>query len=175
MYRVWSPASHERQQFQDQEIWFSTEYRDQTLEYAAELRKTLSRENVGKQFKSIIDRVIDRESTKQKNSLDLAPELESSDTDASKPEEPSYQPLGSQTHQKIAIVSFLYNWPSTGGGNIHTTELVQFLGRTGYKVQHFCVRYDPWQIGQIEPGAPIQSQVLHFTSDAGSGMPLSSQ
>jgi len=125
---------------EDQALWFSSEYRDQTLEYAAKLRKTHSRENIGKRFKSIIDRVLNEESSKQKNSLDLPPELESSDTNASKPEEPSYQPPESQAHQKIAIVSFLYNWPSTGGGNIHTMELVQFLGRAGYEVQHFCVR-----------------------------------
>jgi len=150
---------------EDQDLWFSSEYRDQTLEFAAELRKTLSRENVGKQFKSIIDHILSEELSKQKSTLDLPLDLDSLDIDASKPEEPSYQPLESQTHQKIAIVSFLYNWPSTGGGNIHTIELVQFLGRAGYEVQHFCVRYDPWQIGQIEPGTPIQSQVLHFTSD----------
>src|SRR5205823_5486832 len=28
---------------------------------------------------------------------------------------------------KVAVVSLLYNWPSSGGGNIHTAELVRFL------------------------------------------------
>ena len=30
---------------------------------------------------------------------------------------------------RVAILSFLFNWPSTGGGNIHTVELATFLGR----------------------------------------------
>ena len=29
---------------------------------------------------------------------------------------------------RVAILSFLFNWPSTGGGNHHTAELAQFLG-----------------------------------------------
>src|SRR5262249_48060408 len=29
---------------------------------------------------------------------------------------------------RIAILSFLFNWPSTGGGNMHTAGLVEFLG-----------------------------------------------
>jgi hypothetical protein len=35
---------------------------------------------------------------------------------------------------KIAILSFLFNWPSTGGGIVHTVELAQFLGKAGYEV-----------------------------------------
>jgi tetratricopeptide (TPR) repeat protein len=30
---------------------------------------------------------------------------------------------------RVAILSFLFNWPSTGGGNMHTAGLAQFLGR----------------------------------------------
>jgi hypothetical protein len=33
--------------------------------------------------------------------------------------------------RKIAVVSFLFNWPSTGGGIVHTTELCRFLGEAG--------------------------------------------
>ena len=32
-----------------------------------------------------------------------------------------------------AILSFLFNWPSTGGGNHHTAELAAFLARAGYR------------------------------------------
>jgi hypothetical protein len=32
---------------------------------------------------------------------------------------------------RIAVISFLFNWPSTGGGNMHTAGLVEFLGRAG--------------------------------------------
>ena len=41
----------------------------------------------------------------------------------------------------VAVLSFLFNWPSTGGGNMHTAGLVEFLGRDGYDVRHFFARY----------------------------------
>jgi glycosyltransferase involved in cell wall biosynthesis len=63
---------------------------------------------------------------------------------------------------KVALVSFLFNWPSTGGGNIHTVELGQFLRQAGYAVSHFFARYEPWGIGRIEGGRPIGGHVLEF-------------
>ena len=45
---------------------------------------------------------------------------------------------------RVAILSFLFNWPSTGGGNHHTAELAHFLGRAGYEVKHFFARYPGW-------------------------------
>jgi glycosyltransferase involved in cell wall biosynthesis len=63
---------------------------------------------------------------------------------------------------KIAILSFLFNWPSTGGGNVHTAELALFLGRAGYEVRHFYVRYAPWAIGNVT-GTPFPGEPLEFT------------
>ena len=64
---------------------------------------------------------------------------------------------------RIALLSFLFNWPSTGGGNIHTVELATFLGRAGYEVRHFYARYPEWGIGRVadassvsEPGPGIR-------------------
>ncbi len=37
---------------------------------------------------------------------------------------------------KVAICSFLFNWPSSGGGITHTYELIKFLGLAGYDVVH---------------------------------------
>ncbi|QDV52166.1 glycosyltransferase family 4 protein [Gimesia fumaroli] len=150
---------------EDQDFWFSNEYRKRTLEFGAELRKRLSRENIGKRFKMLIDRILEDESSKSKKRFDVSNPSENFASLSPQQEKPNHQQPVSHPHQKIAIVSFLYNWPSTGGGNIHTTELVQFLTRAGYEVQHFCVRYDPWQIGQIEAGAPIQSQILNFAPE----------
>ncbi|WP_339735846.1 glycosyltransferase family 4 protein [uncultured Gimesia sp.] len=150
---------------EDQEFWFSNEYRKRTLEFGAELRKRLSRKNIGKRFKTILDRILDDESSKHIKLINISLPSENVETHPPEHENANHQRSVSHQPQKIAIVSFLYNWPSTGGGNIHTTELVQFLIRAGYKVQHFCVRYDPWQIGQIETGAPIQSRTLNFTTD----------
>ena len=35
---------------------------------------------------------------------------------------------GPASRVRVAILSFLFNWPSTGGGNMHTAGLVEFLG-----------------------------------------------
>ena len=48
---------------------------------------------------------------------------------------------------RIAIVSLLFNWPSTGGGIVHTAELAQFLSLDGYDVCHFFAVYEPWSVG----------------------------
>ncbi len=42
---------------------------------------------------------------------------------------------------RVANLSFLFNWPSTGGGNMHTAGLVEFLKRGGYEVRHLFARY----------------------------------
>jgi glycosyltransferase involved in cell wall biosynthesis len=63
---------------------------------------------------------------------------------------------------KVALVSFLFNWPSTGGGIIHTVELAQFLAKAGYEVRHFYARHEPWGIGRVERPLPFPSEVLEF-------------
>ncbi len=60
------------------------------------------------------------------------------------------------------ILSFLFNWPSTGGGNIHTVELSRFLARAGYEVRHVHARYPEWGIGRVEDGLPIAGEALEF-------------
>lgn len=50
---------------------------------------------------------------------------------------------------RIAIVSLLFNWPSTGGGTVHTAELARFLTRAGYNVLHVVIVYPEWSIGKI--------------------------
>jgi glycosyltransferase involved in cell wall biosynthesis len=50
---------------------------------------------------------------------------------------------------KVAILSFLFNWPSTGGGNVHSAELGPALARAGYRVKHFYARFVPWRIGEV--------------------------
>jgi hypothetical protein len=62
---------------------------------------------------------------------------------------------------KVAILSFLFNWPTSGGGNVHTAELASFLARAGYTVRHFYPRYAPWGIGQVV-GAPFPGEALEF-------------
>jgi glycosyltransferase involved in cell wall biosynthesis/predicted O-methyltransferase YrrM len=63
---------------------------------------------------------------------------------------------------RVAILSFLFNWPSTGGGTVHTFELARFLARTGYEVRHIYARFDDWGLGQIVGELPYSSEVLEF-------------
>ncbi len=44
---------------------------------------------------------------------------------------------------RIAILSFLFNWPSTGGGIVHTYELIEFLRRVGFHLHHIFARLRP--------------------------------
>ena len=67
-----------------------------------------------------------------------------------------------QSSVRVAILSFLFNWPSTGGGNVHTFELARFLTLAGYEVQHFYARFPDWGIGTVQAGIPIASEALEF-------------
>jgi glycosyltransferase involved in cell wall biosynthesis len=70
---------------------------------------------------------------------------------------------GEAAKVKVALVSFLFNWPSTGGGIVHTVELGMFLARAGFEVRHFYARYPAWQIGNVGQGLPIESEGLEFS------------
>jgi glycosyltransferase involved in cell wall biosynthesis len=63
---------------------------------------------------------------------------------------------------KVAILSFLFNWPSTGGGTVHTYELARFLAKAGYAVRHIYARHPPWGIGGVQGTLPYSSEVLDF-------------
>jgi glycosyltransferase involved in cell wall biosynthesis len=63
---------------------------------------------------------------------------------------------------KIALISFFFNWPTSGGGNVHTAELARFLAKAGYAVRHFYPRYDPWAIGNVT-APPFPSEGIPFT------------
>lgn len=62
---------------------------------------------------------------------------------------------------KVAIVSGMFNWPSAGGGNVHTVQLAQALRCAGYTVEHFYLEYEPWSIGHVEH-CPARSQPIQF-------------
>jgi len=56
----------------------------------------------------------------------------------------------------------LFNWPSTGGGIVHTAELAQFLSLDGYEVCHFYAVYLPWSVGEVLEPLPYNSCAIHF-------------
>ncbi len=70
---------------------------------------------------------------------------------------------------RVAVLSFLFNWPSTGGGNMHTAGLVEFLKRAGYQVRHFFARYPAWGIGRVADDGLVASEAIEF-DDAGWNM-----
>ena len=73
---------------------------------------------------------------------------------------------GKESAVKVAIVSFLFNWPSTGGGIVHTVELARLLARAGFDVRHFYARYPGWEIGRVEKQLDFPSEVLEFNDSA---------
>ena len=73
-------------------------------------------------------------------------------------------PIGDEP-VKVAILSLLFNWPSTGGGTIHTWELAEFLKRDGYQVRHFYAVNESFGVGNVTETLNYESCPLHF-SDA---------
>ncbi len=63
---------------------------------------------------------------------------------------------------RIALLSFLFNWPSTGGGIVHTVELANFLTQAGFEVRLFHPRRIDWGIGRVEAPLPIDLVSLDF-------------
>ncbi|MCZ2344471.1 MAG: glycosyltransferase family 4 protein [Bacteroidales bacterium] len=78
------------------------------------------------------------------------------------PPSPSPGAAGTSQTVRIALVSLLFNWPSTGGGTVHSAELAQFLAQAGYHVHHFYARYEAWGIGQVTEPTPYPADALHF-------------
>jgi len=65
---------------------------------------------------------------------------------------------------RVAVISFLFNWPSTGGGIVHTVELTQSLQRAGYDVQLIHPVHAEWGIGQVGDDCPVATTALPFTA-----------
>ena len=68
------------------------------------------------------------------------------------------KPTTNRGQIRIAIVSLLFNWPSTGGGIVHTAELAKFLSLAGYEVCHFYAVYEPWRVGSVNEFLPYHSE-----------------
>jgi glycosyltransferase involved in cell wall biosynthesis len=64
---------------------------------------------------------------------------------------------------RVAVLSLLFNWPSTGGGTVHTAELVKFLKRDGFDVRHFHAQYSPWAIGDVAADPATPREALKFS------------
>jgi len=67
---------------------------------------------------------------------------------------------------KLAIVSLLFNWPSSGGGVMHTAGLGKALRGAGHQVKHFYACYPEFGVGNVEAPGHLDGQAISF--DAGS-------
>lgn len=61
-------------------------------------------------------------------------------------------------------MSLLFNWPSTGGGTVHTAETGKFLAEAGYDVRHFYAEFKEWGLGSVTEPSLAPSEALQFTS-----------
>lgn len=138
--------------------WTSPDYRRETEQFSAFLRNNLSADRVGERLLDIVTDVL---SLGCHSPPVAPPQMQNPSISATE------APLAEPSFEKprIAILSFLFNWRSTGGGIIHTVELAQFLRRAGYNLEVFAPRFDPWSIGQIDESCPIGVTQLPFEID----------
>ncbi len=64
---------------------------------------------------------------------------------------------------RVAILSLLFNWPSTGGGTVHTMELAAALSQRGYDVRHIYAAYEGWGVGRVTEPLSVTAVPLTFT------------
>jgi hypothetical protein len=64
------------------------------------------------------------------------------------------------------VLSFLFNSPSTGGGNMHTAGLVDFHGHAGFDVRQFYAGNPPTGIGRfVGDELPASTGIAFSQSD----------
>ncbi len=64
---------------------------------------------------------------------------------------------------RIAILSLLFNWPSTGGGTVHTKELADALQTGGYEVRHIYAVHEAWGVGKVTEPLSVPVTPLMFS------------
>lgn len=145
----------------DSQRWLSREYYQETQQLGRQLRETLSLPNIGLRFKQVIDAVLDERGQQTEHDRRRIPvEDPSRSTGIAAP-----RCTDTATPVKVAIVSLLFSWPSTGGGNIHTLELAKFLTKAGYDVRHFFARFANWEVGRCDAGCPFPSEAIEFSEE----------
>lgn len=69
---------------------------------------------------------------------------------------------GESRRIRVAILSLLFNWPSTAGGTVHTMEVGGALQGAGYDVRHLYAVHEPWGLGQVSEPLSVPSVPLVF-------------
>ncbi|MCC7424297.1 MAG: glycosyltransferase [Planctomycetaceae bacterium] len=142
----------------DVDRWLSRTYFEETAQLGRVLREHLTRELVAESWATLIESVLER----RRNRPCLSAAVPSPRTDS----EPRHSRASSagpaRRPMRVALLSLLFNWPSTGGGTIHTFEAAKFLSRAGYDVQHIYARQDGWRLGQVTEPLAAPSVELRF-------------
>lgn len=137
--------------------WQSKAYSDHTLRQGIALRKQCSQSAAASRFAETVRQVVPDHT--RPNDTVSKPAGFSHGVRAAVNRGTTFETL---RRRRIAVVSLLFNWPSTAGGAVHTAELVRFLGSAGFDVQHICARYAPWRIGNVTNGSSARRVVLEF-------------
>lgn len=133
----------------DPERWFSEDYQVECQRIGEKLRLDLGTERVAARWESLFLANLKPPSNHVgQSSLESSQEKEAASTRSKS--------------IRVAIVSMLFNWPTFGGGNIHTYDLARFLEKSGYDVAHFYVQYVPWAIGEVTEELPYKNVPLRF-------------
>ena len=90
-------------------------------------------------------------------------------SDPEQPQRPLTRGTDRERPTRIAFLSLLFNWPSTGGGTVHTYEASHFLQRAGYDISHIFARFTdsepdgfPWDVGRVDADLPVPSIPVEF-------------
>ena len=157
MNRDSSPAEYLRQLGfevacpEDRDRWISREYWEETRAFGRQLHERFSLPVLRDAWENLLDDVLS-----EKRRLHSRQDVSTVSGPPAAPTIPNRLPRKT----RVALVSMLFNWPSTGGGTIHTYETAKFLERAGYAVRHFYVQSEAWDVGNVEeplgyPAEPV--------------------
>jgi glycosyltransferase involved in cell wall biosynthesis len=134
--------------------WLSAEYAQQTADFGRRLSAELAAPVIMRRWRSLLSEAFRHRQRPSHRTTTAQPQPPISARDmAARP-------------RRLAIVSLLFNWPSTGGGTVHTAETARFLARAGYDVRHFVVRFAGWSVGQVLQAVDWSMEFIDFNEDA---------
>jgi glycosyltransferase involved in cell wall biosynthesis len=165
---------------EDTERWFSAEYRRDTEQFGSALRELLSLDRIVGRFRQMIHATLEESGSQLR-----ARRQNRGPADEPRPgrgkevirsprqDSPVAPPAGSLNGSlqapvvrppkvRVAILSLLFNWPSTGGGTVHTAETGKFLQRAGYEVRHIYAQYADWGLGIVTQPLETPTEPLPF-------------
>lgn len=147
---------------EDVDHWLSDEYFQQTRKLGQRLRERLTRESVAESWGTLIESVLERRRTSPSRRSARVRALPQPTESVTPPHDAASSLNAGVRPTRVALLSLLFNWPSTGGGTIHTYEAAKFLSRAGYDVRHLYARQDRWRMGQVTEPLAAPSIELRF-------------